>query len=216
MEGIKAYKPQVNPLRFMWIAHFKDGTSLPEFDPYLYEKNSMGEVFDREDDLIKFGIYPIPPKLANEINNKGLDTLVSIPFFPHYEVNLDKNKRLIFFRRNFIHSESYYKCLKCNREFQKYKMTGGTISSPICPHCGAHDLFICKNCGKVYQSFDDAPNHMCECGGHLKHEKITSSQYGRERRVREHHIGYQEIVNGVNIKSILKIDQEGNVEVIYK
>jgi len=219
MDDKMVYKPQINPLRFMWIAHFKDGTSIPEFDPYLFKVNSINEVLKEEDNLIKFGLYPIPSKLAKEINSRGIDNVISIPFFPKYEINLSNHKRLIFFRRNFIHSETYHKCKKCNREFQiskKIKKTEGTQPSYICPYCGAHDIWKCRGkCGKEYQNFDDAPNHMCECGAYLSRINITSGQYGRERRLREHHIGYQDTINGVNIKSILKIDQDGNVELIY-
>jgi len=212
-------KPHVNPLRFMWIAHFNDGTSLPEFDPFLFKVHPMGEVFERSDNLIKFGLYPIPPTLANELNKRKIETVVSIPFFPRYEINLEGDKRLIFYRRNFIHNETYHKCSKCNKEFHaspKISSTESIQPSYICPSCGAYDIFICKKCKKEYNLIEDAPGYMCSCGSYLGRTKTTSKQYGRERRVREHHIGYQETVKGVNKKSILKIDQEGNVEVIYK
>lgn len=214
MEDKRTYKSHVNPLRFMWIAHFKDGTSLPEFDPYLYKKNKVKDVLERGNELIKFGIYPIPPKLAKELNRREIEDVISVPFFPKYEINFDSHKKLIFFRRNFIHSETYYKCNKCRKEFQEVKYTDGIQKSLICPHCSARDYWKCKKCGKEYKRFDDAPNHMCECGAHLKRIRIVSGQFARERRDREVHFGYQETVSGVNIKYIMKIDQEGNVEVI--
>lgn len=216
MESIKAYKPQSNPLRFMWIAHFDNGTSLPEFDPFKFTANSFKEVLDNEDKVIKFGLYPIPPSLSNGLKSKGINETISIPFLPHYEVNLNKYRRLIFYRRTFISNETYHKCLSCNKEYQNVgiKYTTGEQPSPICPNCGAHDIFVCGGCKKEYQRFDDAPNHMCSCGRYLSKKAITSIRGGRERRYREYHIGFQETINGINKKYILKIDENGHVEVL--
>ncbi len=217
MEDKKVSKPQTgNPLRYMWIAHFNDGKSLPEFDPFTFEKNNMIEVFDNEQ-LVKFGVYPIPPSLSKELNERGIEYTISNPFLPNYEVNLEDHKRLIFYRRNFIHAESFYKCSKCGEEFQACDKTDDKKKSPICPSCHAFDFYMCEKCGKVYNTLEEThPHYVCSCSGLLKLKKITSNQFSRERRDRETHIGYQETVKGVNKKNILKIDSNGNVELIYK
>jgi DNA-directed RNA polymerase subunit RPC12/RpoP len=219
MDDKKVYKPQGNPLRFMWIAHFDDNTSIPEYDLFNFTRNSFQDVLDKESHLIKFGLYPFPPRLANEINRRNIDNVISIPFLPHYEINIDSFKRIIFRRRNFIHSETYHRCGKCGKEFQtnsSLKKISDRRPSYICPHCGGHDYYKCNKCGTIYERLFDAPNYICKCGAPLNRVNITSNRYGRERRVREHHIGYQETVQGVNKKHILKIDSEGNVETIYQ
>jgi len=218
MENKKVYKPQVKsqPLRYMWIAHFEDGTSIPEFDPFTFEKNTMNDVFDREEDLIKFGIYPIPASLSKELNERGIEYTYANPFLPKYEINLDNYKRLIFFRRNFIHNETYRKCRKCGCEFQSCEKTNEINPSPICPKCGTHDFYVCTKCDRTYKLKADAKNNMCHCGAYLKRERITSGVFGRERRVRETHLGYQETIKGINKKTILKIDKNGNSEMVYQ
>jgi len=211
MDGDKVYKPHVNPpLRFMWIAHFKDGTSLPEFDPFKYERNTFQEVLDNQDNLKKFGIYPIPSKLSKELNKRDIEYTLSIPFLPHYEVELNDYRRVIFYRRNFIHQEQYRRCLKCGNEFHSSEAKKYKNDSPVCPNCGAYDIRECADCNNISE------DKKCpKCGSpRSRRKRITSKQYSRERRERETHIGYQDTVKGINKKVILKIDKEGNAELV--
>lgn len=220
MEDKKVFKPQaVNPpIVYMWIAHFNDGTSIPEFDPFTYEENTIENILNREEELVKFGIYSIPSTLSKEINKRHDNQQYTLanPFLPKHEVNLDEFKRLIFYRRNFIHNENFHKCLKCGHEFQSSDMTDDHNPAPICPKCKSHDLYICQKCGNVYQRLKDGKSNMCECGSHLQRKVVTSNTYGRQRRERETHIGYQETIKGINKKNILKIDKDGNSELVYQ
>jgi len=200
------------PLVYYWIAQYSNGTALPQYDPYTFRENSFGEI--QQDKLIKFGLYPFPRNLVDGIRKKNNDSVVSIPFLPIYEINLNKNKRLIHYRDVFISQETYHRCGKCNKEFsyspKTSKSLDSVLSSPICPHCGAHDLYICKSCKKIYQRFEDAKRGMCECGSHLNKEVVTSRQYNKERRWIYYYLGYQTLINGINHKVLMRIQENGD------
>jgi len=202
---------QNRPLVYYWIAQYDDGTCLPQYNPITYLENRFSDI--EQDKLIKFGLYPFDKELAEGITKKGIDPVVSIPFLPKYEINLDNDRRLIHYRDVFISHEEYHLCRKCGKEFEfssTSPKTNSKYSSPICPNCNSHDLFICKSCGKEYQRFEDAKFGMCDCKGHLKRERFTSGQYSREKRWIEYFLGYQTKVKGNNYKTLLKIDERGD------
>ena len=205
------------PLVYMWIAHYSDNTSLPQFDPIDYHENAFSDI--DQDKLIKFGLYPIPLKISRNLVEKGI-AAASFPFLSKIEINLDNFKRLIYFRRNFISQEEYHICKKCGKEFYvspKTNFIDSKYPSPICPYCGAHDYFRCKNCGKVFEKFEETNNGLCpECNSELDFIKITSEQFARENRWAEYYIGYQENVQGVTKKNILKVLENGEIELIYE
>lgn len=229
MEGERASKPHNSiffgkrPLVFMWIAHYDDNTSLPQFDPLTCRENKFSDI--RQDKLVKFGLYPFGQSFARKLQDNGI-AVVSLPFLPKYEINLDKYKRLIYHRENFISNEQFRICGECGKEFyfdSNVKVTGGKYSSPICPNCGAHDYWVCTKCGKKYLKFEDAigmdkqtPGLCNECNSYLRLIRITSEQRTRERRWIRYHMGWQETVHGVNKKNILIISENGDVEVVNK
>lgn len=202
------------PLVYFWIAHYSDGNALPQYDPNTFRENSFKDI--QHDKLIKFGLYPFNRDLASGVRNTG-QAVINIPILPIYEVNLNSDKRLIYYRDVFISQEEYHFCKKCNKEF-RYGSDSPKIesnySSPICPNCGAHDIFVCKRCKQEYKRFEDAKFGMCECGSHLKRQRVTSGQYNREKRWIEYYLGTQQLVNGTNIKNLLKISERGDCEVI--
>lgn len=229
MEGNMASKPQESlfygkrPLVFMWIAHYDDNTSLPQFDPVDYHENKFSDII--QDKLIKFGLYPFKQSFATELQKHNIPA-VSLPFLPKYEIKLDKFKRLIYHRENFISNEQFRICCKCGKEFQfrpGVKTVKSKYSSPICPSCGAHDYFVCMKCGRRYEIFEDAkgrdghtPGLCNKCDSCLRRVVITSEQKTRERRWTRYHLGWQETVHGINKKNILVISENGDVEVISK
>ena len=215
MEGKKEFNPpqfpKQRPLVFMWIAHYDDNTSLPQFDPYNFRENAYSEI--EQERLIKFGLYPINANLAQKLREHGIMS-VSIPFLPKYEIDLNSQRRLINYRETYISQEEYHLCRNCNKEFSVDKNTSfieSKYSSPICPHCGKSDVFKCKACNKIYNRFEDAKFGMCSCGSHLERIRYTSGQFNRERRWIIYKLGYQETIRGVNKKTILSIDENGNV-----
>jgi hypothetical protein len=137
----------------------------------------------------------------------------SIPILPVYEIKFNKDKRLIYYRNCYISQEEYHRCDSCRREFT-YTSSMPSIeskySSPICPHCKAHDDFYCKKCNESYL-FEGTKNGLCpSCNGYLEQRKKTSRQYSRERRWNEYIIGQQWLVQGTNVKYILTIDEKGD------
>lgn len=219
-----ASKP--HPICYFWIAHYNDGTALSQFDPYNYTENSIMDIDQSR--LVKIGWYPISFKLATELNKRDIPA-ISNPFLPKIEVNITGNKRFILFMRNFIANEEYRVCGSCGNEFKFGKSSAiwndKYYPSPICPHCGAHDYFICKNCDYRIERFDETENtppekggsgHCPKCGGYLQHVQITSKQLSRERRWRLYAVGYQETINDKNYKTILYVDESGDVEMKYE
>jgi len=203
------------PLVYQWIARYENGTGWSQFDPKTYTENPFSII--EQDKLKKFGLYPLTRELEEGLRKNNIETR-AIPFLPKYEINIDKNKRLIYYRDVFISHENYHLCKNCNKEYfygkNSPKLENTKYSSPICPNCGSHDLFVCKNCKKEFKRFEDAKFQMCDCGAHLNRIRITSGQYSRERRWIEYYLGYQTIVKGANTKFLLKIDERGDSIII--
>ena len=151
------------PLVYFWVAHYNDGTMLYQYDPLDYSENSFSEIDQSK--LIKFSLHPFDSEFADSINkDRGRTEVMPLPLLPSYSLKLDNHRRLIYYRDVFISQEEYHLCRNCNREFYFHSQSQTIDSkypSPICPFCGAHDIFVCKSCGKVYERFEDAPFHMC-------------------------------------------------------
>jgi len=224
MGGDMASQP--HPICYFWIAHYNDGTCLPQYDPNDYHANKITDIDQSK--LVKVGWYPLSPLAAEELNKRGIPD-VSNPFLPKVEVEITDKKRFILFTRNFIANEEYRICQSCGNEFavnQDTKIFDNTkYPSPICPYCGAHDYFVCKDCGEKFERFEDTentppekggPGHCPKCGGHLKRVRVTTVQYSRERRWRLYAVGYQETINDRNYKTILYVSENGDVTVKYE
>lgn len=199
------------PIVYHYKLFYDDGRVINQ-----YNENYRGMKFTDIDEngLIKFGLYPIPQDLAENLSKNGTEAR-SIPFLPEYEIELDENKRLIWYKQCYISQEEYRICENCKKEFQassKLRLES-KYPSPICPHCGAHDDFYCKKCDKSY-IFEDTSNGLCpKCNGYMQRRKTTSKQYSRERRWNEYCIGYQTTINNKNFKVLLTIDETGNCKI---
>jgi len=208
------------PLVYHWIAYYDDGIKLPQYNEECMENRFID--IDQER-LVKFGLYPFSKELAKGVRKIG-DDVVSIEILPSYEIELNKDKRLIYYRDVFISQEEFHICKKCKKEFkytgiQKHLVKKGVGKYkdeyvPICPHCGAHDYYECKKCQRRFETFDDASQGMCpDCGrehGYLKRIVLTSGSYGREKKWIEYYLGYQILVKGINHKVIFKIKENGD------
>jgi len=221
--GDMAYKPHTHPVVYYWIAHYDDGSQLAQYEPPDYKPKSIYEI--QNDKLVKIGWYPITYDFAAKLNEHGTPAIAN-PFLPKVEVNITPPKRYILFMKNFISLERFRVCEACGHMFQATKFFGDEVwTSPICPKCGAHDYWVCKDCGKRYEKFTDTKNtppekggsgHCSECGGYLELKQVTGRQYSRENRWRLYAVGYQETIGGRNYKVILYVDENGNVEVKYE
>jgi len=205
---------------WMWMAHYNDGTSLPQYDPYTLDKHLFDEV--EQDKLIKFGLYPFPPKLAERIvKEKGINVKSNI-FLPKYEVELDENKRVIGgLTTNFIEVTNYTYCPKCNKwykskEFDDISM-GGNARTLRCKVCNTQSYWLCTKCGKTYNHISETNDWKCvECGNKVGGKKIHFYQDSTQDRWRIYKLGYQETINGVNHKTIMNISEDGDVELTFK
>jgi len=202
---------QQRPLVYHHICYLNDGTTQEQ---YSRERNYKGLPFTdiKQDKLIKFGLYPFTQDLAIKVTKAGSEAR-SLPFLPEYEIEFNKNKRLIYYRQCFISQQEYHICNSCREEFT-YDGTIETLSSkyssPICPNCGAYDDFLCERCNKTY-IFEESAHGLCpSCKGHMQRRKTTSTQYSREKRWNQYIIGSQQLVNGQNVKHLLTIDETGN------
>ncbi len=151
------------PLVYFWIAEYKNGKALPQFDPQTGHENK----FDLVDipKLKSFGWYPFPPKFANKVWQSS--KVVCVPStLPVYTLILHEGKKLIAYRDQTVKSFSFRVCGKCKHKWQfttanPDMMVGLPVSSKtfdeffeiqdergkhtikycsaICPKCGYHD-----------------------------------------------------------------------------
>jgi DNA-directed RNA polymerase subunit RPC12/RpoP len=202
---------------YMWIAHYNDGESLPQFDPYTLETHTFKEV--NQDKLIKFGLYPIPSNLANKLRKEKGKNVRSNVFLPKYEVNINDDKRVIgALTTNFIEQKAYVTCPNCKSTFLSKDINlidiGNDIKTYVCPKCGERAYWKCDECGKQFKHIDDTNDWKCtECGTRVNARNrpqfnVTTIQ----ERWRIYKLGYQETVNGKNKKTIMHIQENGDVE----
>ena len=73
------------PLVYMWIAHFSDGQSLPQFDLQTGEENRYSEIDDylkkKNVTLIKLGWYPLFDFVADKLTLTQPFEVRALPFF---------------------------------------------------------------------------------------------------------------------------------------
>jgi hypothetical protein len=205
---------------FMWIAHYEDGTSLPQYDPYTLKTHIFDEV--EQDKLIKFGLYPFPPTLAKRIREeKGIPTKSNI-FLPKYEVNIDDNKRVIgALTTNYVKTTNYIYCPNCEKwlKSSNFKILdiGNNVKTHKCLKCGAQTYWECPKCGKHFNHLRETDKWMCtECGTKVKGHRLQFYQDSTEERWRVYKLGYQETIKGVNHKTIMEIQESGDVELVYE
>lgn len=82
-------------LKYFWIAEYKDGTALPQFDPdtgkeYLFKEINQSKV-------VRFSLYPFTFELSRKVNCSIANT-----FLPIFNINLNDDDKLYFRRRNYI------------------------------------------------------------------------------------------------------------------
>lgn len=152
------------PLVYFWVAEYKDGTALPQFDPETGEENRFADVDQSK--LKAFGWYPFNFALAQKIYER--EGLIVIPSNNSiHRIELKNGEILIAKREQEIIQFGYHTCLACGHRWQFGKdqvnpKVGLPVSkevyieeievstdkgkkmikwvNPICPRCGYHDL----------------------------------------------------------------------------
>jgi len=227
MQDEKVSKPQLNTNTkkdgswlWMWIAHYNDGTSLPQYDPYTLETHLFDEV--DQDKLIKFGLYPFPNSLAKRLREeKGIKVRSNI-FLPKYEVSLEGSKRIIgALTTNYIRTTGYILCPKCNTWTinSKYKIVsiGGDVKTYKCPKCGAQTVWSCGECGRTFNHISETNNWKCpDCEVRVHGDRLQFYEDSVVERWRVYKLGYQQTIKGKNHKTIMNIQENGDVEMTYK
>lgn len=201
----------IRPIVYKWICYYNDGTELHQYTHG--QPNSFNDI--NQDKLIKFVLTPFTYEEEKEINKDKIQ-VKSVSFLPTFTLNLIDDRRLIYYRQNFIQTEEFHFCKDCNTEFQynssmEFK---SKYPSPICPNCNSHDYFYCSKCDRKYD-FEQTNNGLCPvCKGHLQRNRITSNRSSRERRWTNYIIGYQEKVSGRTSKFLLNIKETGDSEIL--
>lgn len=152
------------PIVYMWVAEYRDGSALPQFDPDTGKENPFSSIDQSR--LCKFGWYPFSINMMGKILG-GEDAIVALPMNnPSYSVELKAGEKLVAHRNNIVAQFKYRVCLKCDARWQfgrgePRSMVNLPVSdkafveqflvktaegkhmidfvSPICPKCGYHD-----------------------------------------------------------------------------
>jgi len=87
------------PLVYMWVAEYRDGTALPQFDPETGLENRFAKV--NESKLCRFGWYPFSSEMAAKILK--VQGMIVIPTRNlSHTVELKEGDKLFAVRRNHI------------------------------------------------------------------------------------------------------------------
>ena len=221
-----------NPPVYFWLAEYNNGKALPQYNPYTGEENKWDAIDQSK--LVKFSLYPFNTKLAAILYKKGF--LVKVKSLQPYHLILNPDERLIYLRRQFINPFTYRICLNCNHKFMARKGITEVVKEVVevegkkdsvytsykCPKCGKYNAYICPKCNKQvnkeYATEEDKSKPVEE----RKHKyrcprcDIEYPRYIQRRssvhKYTKYLLGWQRTVNGINVKSIMYIDENGMVE----
>lgn len=224
-------------LVLMWIAFYKDGMCLPQFD---IETGKMNEFKDIDQaNLDRFGLFPINAPLAIKANmSSGFTIVREAENLPYFVMKLQDSQRLIYTRRNYIHVFTYQHCDKCGYEWQWFptykdgeETEIGLLAHPNyvlqtwkgknypcaqCPKCGSFNAVVCPECNDTLineiKRVEKADEHFFKCPKCGKeHPRYIRLLEGSKRRL-VYLMGHQTTVDGKNVKQIMYINEDGTFE----
>gem|GEM_PF-2348703 len=133
---------------FFWIATYDDGQAIPQFHPDTL-KETLWEDLDHNR-IVKFILLPFSISFAEELLKKGIPVYPKL--LPRYELQLQKDQRLIYFARPHQQLRIFYRC-RCGWEWQWGEIHQDLANndpkpyvSPICPKCKAFQIYVCPDC----------------------------------------------------------------------
>ena len=222
----------LNPLVYFWVAIYRDGTCLPQFDFENGKENAFKDIDQTK--LEKFGLFPFNDDLASKANTYAKMTIATQRSLPYFVLKLEEGQRLINIRRNFLHMFSFYSCDKCGYVWQAMKgYSAGTIGDaglPIhgdtiieeeskretvkCPKCGAYNATQCPDC-KSRLEVQKPPEgyvgiyRICpKC----KRDFPWFIKMGEDsKHLTSYIVGYQTTVDGKNAKQLMFIKEDGTI-----
>ncbi len=219
---------------YFWIAFYSDNTCLPQFDFETGVMNPFKSIDQTK--LEKFGLFPLNEALATKVNAVNPNAVMVRPNLPYFMMVLAKDQRLIYVRRNYIHTFSYLRCLKCGYEYQwmptktvqesefgmmmhpdhiVQRYQGKDRPIPKCPKCGSFLPILCPDCCSLVARFKrDNSNETfmkCEhCG--KEYLKVLEERENCVRRM-IYLLGWQKTEGGLNTKHIMFINEDGSFEI---
>jgi Zn finger protein HypA/HybF involved in hydrogenase expression len=227
---------QFRPLVYFWIAFYNDETCLPQFDIESGKENNFRDIDQSK--LDKFGIFPFTATMALNANRiKGFMVALEVANLPYFIMKLQENQRLIFFRRNKIHTFTYLRCTKCEYDWEfmrGYKegakaeigltihsndivqeWAGKKYSLAVCPKCGSFNAIVCTDCKDTLINElkrAESEEHYFKCPKcnkeYIRYIKTLEDQL----RALVYLVGYQTTVDGRNIKQVMFISEDGTFE----
>lgn len=222
MTGLdKGYNPQV----LFWIAEYKDGQALPQYNPDTGEECLFKSVDQNR--LVTFGWYPFSPQMAIVLQKKGIE--VRPVRLPSYVLRLSSDMRLIALRRQYVRKYTFHLCGKCGVKWEA--RPGGPTElieiaiqnlkevpykSYACPNCGNYNRYVCPDCRNAISKNDEDQFYCKQCseakGIFIEYPKTTVRIPAGQRET-VYMLGWQRTFRGRNIKSILYIYEDGVVRV---
>ena len=207
-----------SPPVFFWVAHYNDKTVLPQYDFESGTQNRFSDIDQSR--LVGFGWYPFTAEFAEKLSALGLTVVPKD--LPTYELQLIGSQRLIGLMRQRIKVFTAFLCQECGNVFlaeteDRYHVDEIIQNnkpvkyiSPICPQCKRFDLYVCPD-DRMPISKNDAGEFYCHLCNKFYPKKTLRFQ--DEIRDTFYLLGWQSTISGRNIKSILFIDECGNVVV---
>ena len=93
------------PIVYMWVAEYRDGLALPQFDPDTGRENPFSSIDQSR--LCKFGWYPFSVNMMGKILG-GEEAIVALPTNnPPYFIELNNFCTEYFFTLNLIKAVKY-------------------------------------------------------------------------------------------------------------
>jgi Zn finger protein HypA/HybF involved in hydrogenase expression len=221
-----------HPLVFFWVAFYRSGECLPQFDVQTGRENSFQDIDQIK--LDKFGLFPFSPTLILKVNAAAGQIVAreaeNLPFFI---MKLEEGQRLINLRRNFIHMFSYQHCDKCGFDWQwmmghkegeiaevglpicsnhvVQKVQGKDKGFAQCPKCGVYNSEVCPDCGtlinEMARPITEEHYFLCpKCN--KEHPRYIRNLEDTLRRL-IYIMGYQTTIDNKNVKQLMYIQENG-------
>lgn len=229
---------QIHPLVYFWIAFYKDGTCLPQFDLETGKMNPFKSIDQSK--LEKFGIYPFNAPFSIKVNLAEKSNITreeeGLPFFI---MHIQPTQRLIYVRRNRIHIFTYQHCDKCGYEWQwipdcedgsktevgllahtnhiTQNWNGKEYNLGQCPKCNSFNAVICTECKDAIVNELAVPNqiaHAFRCSKCNKEYPRYIRLFEGNNRDMVYLLGHQTTTEDSkkNVKQIMFIDEDGTFE----
>lgn len=220
-----------NSPTFFWIAYYQDGTCVSQIDPKDCHEVLWSTVDQSRIQAVAW--HPIRPDLAKRLQAAGHDSKPSL-FLPSFKVTLGKGDVAVCYREGAFAYGSVLLCVDCGLRWmpshdpgiplpfsdKKQEMKdkdGGRYVSYVCPKCGAYTVHVCPKCQVQRTKYVDG--FRCNLCQQPLPDRVTPTGFEMRRTIyvlgttRIEKVREGSTPDGVKIlKSVMRIDEHGNVE----